>query len=127
MAKKKMLQFNPELHEALTEKVVKYGYPVSPMKMFGHEVYFLNGYMFTGANEDGIFVHLGEEAVLSALSRAKGVSAFHPMEGMTMKDYLLLTEETHTDSRKLKKWLDGSAQYLSARPPKVKKPKKKKA
>ena len=61
--KKKMMQFSPERHEFLGRQVEKTGFAAEPKKMFGHEVFFLNGYMYTGANTEGVFVHLGKEEV----------------------------------------------------------------
>ena len=59
--KRKMLQYSPELSAYLEEKIKKHGFQATKQKMFGHEVFFLNGYMFSGANVEGIFVHTGEE------------------------------------------------------------------
>jgi TfoX/Sxy family transcriptional regulator of competence genes len=125
MTKRKMLQFSPELHEFLYKKVTRGGYLADIKKMFGHEVFFLNGYMFTGANELGIFVHIGHEAVLAALEKEKGVAPFSPMEGMIMKDYLLLEKGTYENARKFSKWLKQSSAYLMAKSPKKKKAKTK--
>jgi TfoX/Sxy family transcriptional regulator of competence genes len=124
--KRKMLQFSAERAEMLDKIVLACGYPTEKKKMFGHEVHFLNGYMFTGANVDGIFVHLGEEAKDAALETESDVGPFKPIEGMTMKDYLLLEEPIVSDPNRLKQWLDRSSRYLLSRPPKVKKKKKKK-
>jgi hypothetical protein len=125
--KRKMLQYSPERAEVLDKMVLASGYPTDKMKMFGHEVHFLNGYMFSGANVDGVFVHLGQEAKDEALQNESetDVGAFHPIEGMTMKDYLLLKEPVVSDLDRFKEWLDRSSQYLQSLPPKVKKKKKK--
>lgn len=119
--KRRMLQFSAELSNMLEQIIVTSGYPVLKRKMFGHETFFLNGYMFSGANEKGIFVHIGVEEKEKALRTEKGVIPFEPMEGMVMKDYLLLQESIHSDPDKLKKWLEQSSRYLMALPPKKKK------
>lgn len=119
--KKKMLKFSPELSEVLEKKLQAYGYDVKKQKMFGHEVFFLNGYMFTGANKSGIFVHIGKDARDAALEKDTGVSPFEPMEGTVMHEYLLLNEPAYSDEEQLKKWLDLSGQYLLSLPPKKKK------
>jgi TfoX/Sxy family transcriptional regulator of competence genes len=121
MAKKKMLQFSPERSALLEARIESYGYRAEKQKMFGHETFFTNGYMFTGANVDGIFVHVGEEIRDRALQEENDVAQFSPMEGMVMKDYLLLGEEACRDEPRLKGWLDTSYSYLNSRPPKIKK------
>jgi len=123
--KRKMLLFSPELFRFLEKKIQTYGYDVRKKKMFGHEVFFSNGYMFSGANESGIFVHIGEEKRDEALRLEDGVIAFEPREGMVMKDYILLQKPAYSQDRRLKKWLDLSNSYLLSRPPKQKKKKTK--
>jgi len=118
--KKKMLKFAPGLSESLEKKLHDYGYGAKKQKMFGHEVFFLNGYMFTGANESGIFVHIGKDARDAALEKETDVSPFEPMEGTVMREYLLLHEPAYSDEKKLKTWLDLSRQYLLSLPPKRK-------
>jgi TfoX/Sxy family transcriptional regulator of competence genes len=125
--KRKMLQFAPELAEKLDHIIAACGYPTEKKKMFGHEVHFLNTYMFSGANEEGIFVHIGSEAKETALKTETGVAPFKPIEGMVMKDYLLLHEPVYSNPDTLKKWLDQSSRYLLSLPPKKKKPKRKKS
>lgn len=115
---KKMLKFSPELSASLEKKLKDYGISAKKQKMFGHEVFFLNGYMFTGANESGIFVHIGKDARDKALEKDSDVSLFEPMEGTVMREYLLLQKPVYSDEAELKKWLDQSCQYLLSLPPK---------
>lgn len=122
--KRKMMQYDAAGDQALGQAILQAGYAPDKKKMFGHEVYFLNGYMFAGANTDGCFVHVGEEAAQAAVAGEPGVGPFCPMEGMTMKAYLQLTPTITGDGEKLGAWLKQSAEYLSALPPKVKKPRK---
>lgn len=122
--KRKMLQFSAERAAVLDQVILACGYPTEKKKMFGHEVHFLNGYMFSGANVRGVFVHLGQAARDEALEKESGVSLFEPLEGTVMKEYLLLEAEIADDPDQLKKWLDRAAGYLSALPPKQKKKKK---
>ena len=119
--KKKMLKFELELSASLEKKLQEYGFDAKKQKMFGYEVFFLNGYMFTGANELGIFVHIGKEKRDAALEKEMGVSSFEPMEGTVMREYLLLHESVYSDEKLLKKWLELSRQYLLSLPPKKKK------
>jgi TfoX/Sxy family transcriptional regulator of competence genes len=122
--KRKMLQFSPDLSAYLEERINKYGYQATKQEMFGHQVFFLNGYMFSGANVDGIFVHTGKEERDQALENEPDVGQFVPMEGMIMREYLLLKKPLYSDEKKLKKWLDKSSEYLRSLPPKKKKSKK---
>ncbi len=124
MAAKKMLQFSPELSDYLEQKIRQNGYAVEKKKMFGHEVFFTSGYMFSGANVDGIFVHIGKAKRESALSKEPDVAPFEPMQGMVMREYLLLKEPVYSDDRRLKEWLDSAYFYLKALPPRIKSRKK---
>ncbi len=127
MSKRKMMQFDAAGDAALGKAILHEGYAPDKKKMFGHEVYFLNGYMYAGANTNGVFVHVGEEGVQAAVDAEDGVGPFCPMEGMTMKAYLQLAPEITGDGERLGAWLKQSAEFLLGLPPKVKKPKKKRA
>ncbi len=124
MTKRKMMQFDADGDAALGKAILNAGYAPDKKKMFGHEVYFLNGYMFAGANTSGVFIHVGEEAVQAAVDAEDGVGPFRPMEGMTMKAYLQLAPAVTGDGDKLDAWLRQSAEFLLGLPPKVKKPRK---
>ena len=127
MGTRKMTAFDPERATALEKLLRDRGILTETKKMFGHESHFLNGYMYTGANVDGVFVHLGQDGVRTALETEKGVRPFGPMEGMVMKDYLLLDKEIADDAARLTDWLETSRDYLMGLPPKSgKKPKRKK-
>jgi TfoX/Sxy family transcriptional regulator of competence genes len=118
---KKMLEFSPELSDYLEYILNEHEYSWEKKKMFGHETFFLNGYMFCGANVKGIFVHVGIDAKLEALMNEKGVAPFEPREGMVMKEYLLLNKDVYSDEEELLKWLDRSRTYLLSLPPKKRK------
>jgi TfoX/Sxy family transcriptional regulator of competence genes len=115
---KKMIPFSAELFEFLSGKINAYGFKTEIKKMFGHEVHFLNGYMYAGANMKGIFVHVGQGAKETALEQESGIFSFEPLEGMAMKEYLLLGEEIHTDEKRLRSWLEQGRAYLQSLPPK---------
>ena len=126
----KMMAYDPELGEWLEQRLSEWGYPAECKHMFGHQSWFLNGYMFTGANELGIFVHLGEDAVQTALgdsASAGDVASFEPGPGMTMKDYLVVTKQVCSDETTLRRWLAQSSDYLVSLPPKQPKKRKKKS
>ncbi len=121
--KKKMLTFNPELSEHLGKRIIECGFTPDIKKMFGHEVFFMNGYMFCGANENGVFIHVGERMKEEFLSSEKDVSRFSPIEGMVMKEYIQLAMSISSDAKKIKKWILISGNYLLSLPPKKKKSK----
>jgi len=91
-----MMKFDPE-RGAFLERIVEAGgfvaggEPPKMRKMFGHDSWFFNGYMFTGANEDGIFVHLGEEATAAAIDENEELEPFSPGRDMIMKSYVSRT------------------------------------
>jgi len=119
-----MLQFSPELSEFLEQKIKTFGYRTEKKKMFGHETFFLNGYLFSGANVSGIFAHVGKVARDDALEQVSGAIPFEPMEGMVMKEYILLQKPVYSNEKDLKKWLDQAAEFLMSLPPKTKKKRK---
>ncbi|MBM4372236.1 MAG: hypothetical protein FJ098_11310, partial [Deltaproteobacteria bacterium] len=102
MSGKMRMVFSPERSAALGRSLLDAGIAPDLRRMFGHEVFFLNGYMFAGACLDGVFVHLGADAVQDALAREPGVAAFSPADGMTMKDYLLLGPAIADDAGRLR-------------------------
>lgn len=117
-AKRRMLTFSPERHRRLCTLVAEAGYPVTMKKMFGHEVFFLNGYLFAGANERGWFVHVGAAARDEALATDPCVARFEPLEGSVMKEYLLISDEGDRADA-LARWLDTAARFIAAQPPKA--------
>ncbi len=96
-------------------------------KMFGHEAWFLNGYMFTGANENGIYVHLGEEDAAVAIAENEDLSPFSPRRDMIVKAYALIAGAAAEDRETVVSWVRRSADYLSALPKKEPKERKKRS
>ena len=92
-------------------------------KMFGHDTWFLNGYMFTGANEDGVYVHLGEEGATAAIAESDELAPFSPGRDMIMKNYGLIVGAGSDDEAVVASWVSKSAGYLTSLP--KKEPKKK--
>lgn len=117
-AKQRMLAFSPERHRILTEAVRASGFDAVTKKMFGHEVFFLSGYMFAGANEKGFFVHVGTATRDEALAEGGGTAPFEPREGMTMREYLLITG-VDEDAAALARWLTAAALFIANQPPKT--------
>lgn len=123
----KMMKYDPARGEALRKLIEDAGYSATMKKMFGHDTWFLNGYMYAGCNTDGVFVHIGEEAAIKAVAEHDNLSPFSPGRDMIMKDYIQINEPSAGDDRIVSEWLKRSATYLESLPEKVKKAKKKKA
>jgi hypothetical protein len=92
--------------------------------MFGHEVHFLNGHMFAGASIRGINIHVGQSIKDAALRDERGVYSFEPLEGMAMKEYILVDEEIYGDEERLRAWLEKGAAFIESLPPKKKREKR---
>lgn len=117
----KMVEYDSALSKKLEERLEALGIKSKKREMFGHEVFFVKGYMFAGVSDRGIYVNLGRTAVARLLKIEKGVSAVKVEHGMTMKDYLLLDREISGDGRKLNKWLRQADQFISNQPSREKK------
>jgi TfoX/Sxy family transcriptional regulator of competence genes len=100
--------------ELLRESLGNLKIPAEKKKMFGHETYFLKGYMFSGVYDSDIFVHVGIEKVET--SQGMGVGFFEPM-GKRMRSYLTLPKSMQNPEN-LKSWLMSGAAYLSSLPTK---------
>jgi TfoX/Sxy family transcriptional regulator of competence genes len=90
-----------------------------PRKMFGFPAAFVNGNLFTGLFEDRWFVRL-PEAQRNELAGA-GATAFEPMPGRPMREYVQLPPSVLADERARDGWLRRSLDHASGLPPKEKK------
>jgi TfoX/Sxy family transcriptional regulator of competence genes len=92
---------------------------ISQRKMFGYPAAFANnGHMFTGLHEDRWVIRLPEDA--RAELAAEGGTAFEPMPGRPMRDYLVLPPSLRDDPVALRPWLERSLVYAKALPVKDK-------
>ena len=121
-----MAKFDPGRAIILSDLVQKTGYPATLKKMFGHDTWFLNGYMYAGCNTGGVFVHLGEDGAKNAIDTNDDVIPFSPRSDMVMRAYVQIADPSARDPQILSEWLKRSAEFLLALPPKVKKKKPKK-
>jgi TfoX/Sxy family transcriptional regulator of competence genes len=96
---------------------------VSLRPMFGNLSAFANGYMFAGLFGDDVFVRLDDAG--QARITAQGGSAFAPMPGRPMRDYVVLPDAMTSDRSGLRTALAESLGHTVALPPKA--PKKPKA
>lgn len=95
-------------------------------QMFGYPCAFVNGNMFVGLHEDNLILRLSE-ADRNDLIEATGTRLFEPFPGRVMREYAVVPPEMRTDAAALGAWIERSLTYVSALPPKVKKPRKTKA
>lgn len=114
----------PEETVALFNECLPQDPRVERRKMFGFPCAFVNNNMFTGTFEDQIMIRLPPEQQEQVL--AEGGAGFAPM-GRRMKEYVSLSPERAADDAYVTGWMDKSFAYASAMPPKIKKPRKKKA
>lgn len=117
MAWKKVSQ---ELAELLEEAVRPYG--ANKKNMFGCPVFFANGYMFAGAQEDNIILRLSDVDLARLFLECDGASPFEPMEGRLMKDYAALPESLYGDPALLDLWISRAHAHVISLPPKAPKP-----
>jgi len=89
---------------------------VAVRPMFGNIAAFLNGNMFAGLFGEDLFVRLpeGERAALIA----RGGSAFEPMPGRPMKEYVTVPSSWAGDPAATRGWLLRSLELARELPPK---------
>jgi len=96
---------------------------VATRPMSGQMSAFVNGNMFAGIFGDGMFVRLKAERV--QLLAEPGAFVFEPMQGRSMKEYVLLPPEWRAHPERIREWMERSLAYIAAMPPKAPKPRKK--
>ena len=108
-----------EQSRAFFDSLVPHDARVQSRSMFGNRAAFVNGNMFLALFGSQVAVRLSEED-RSELLRQKGASAFEPMPGRPMKEYVVLPEAWRTSPRKAKDWVDRSLAWAGKLPPKKK-------
>ena len=116
-------KMSPEAAQRL-EAIVK-PFACQKKPMFGHEVYWLNGNMFTGVFQSILFFRLSPQDQNEFLGEYKDAMQFEPMAGRPMKDYVVIPESVLGDSKALGEWIKRSYDYTASLPEKKPKPKKK--
>lgn len=114
-----------ELTEYLEEALS--GYHFDKKRMFGSQVYFVNGNMFAGVFEATIFLRFAENDREQLLSLSDEIVLFEPNPGQKLKEYIVFNDSFIHDRMFFSNWLDKSYRYASSLPekkPKSKKPKK---
>jgi TfoX/Sxy family transcriptional regulator of competence genes len=111
-----------ELGERLAPHLEKYH--CDRRKMFGADVWFVNGNMFMGVFGQGIFLRLSDEDGLSIKKEIPGAGVFAPTESTVMREYVSVPSTSFEDWDKLDRWIERSYVLTLSLP--VKAPKKKK-
>jgi hypothetical protein len=105
----------------LFDRVLPEGAGVEKRKMFGYPCGFVNGNMFMGLHgETSLILRLSEpdRATFLQLEQA---TAFEPMPGRVMKEYVVAPPWMLDDPARLEPWIGKSLTYSSALQPKAKK------
>ena len=116
----------PEELTVLHAELVK-GFECEKRKMFGCQVFFVNGNMFTGVYEEGIMMHLSPADRDAVIGKHDEIVPFTPM-GREMKGYVFVSGELLSDPvflDEVKAWIGRSHAFVSSLPQKEKKPKTK--
>ena len=90
---------------------------VEVRKMFGMPAAFLNGNMVAGLHQDTTMVRLPDD--LRAERFAEGWSAFEPMPGRPMREYVALPPDVAADVDAAREWLERAAAFVRTLPPKA--------
>jgi TfoX/Sxy family transcriptional regulator of competence genes len=95
-------------------------YPCVNRPMFGCQVFFVNGNMFTGTYEDGITLRLSGEDQTRIIAQEDEIAPFSPMR-KPMKEYVLVPEHLLSRKEFVRYWMNQSFRYAASLPPKAKK------
>lgn len=107
----------PELAERFTDAVADLP-GAEVRKMFGYPAGFANGHLFTGVYASSWFVRLPDDQ-RAELADAGG-TAFQPMPGRPMREYLVLPATLAEDAVAAAPWLTRALEYVQQLPPKTK-------
>jgi hypothetical protein len=106
-----------ELAERFTTAVA--GMPGAQVrKMFGYPAGFANGHLFTGLFAASWFVRLPDDQ--RAELAAAGGTAFEPMPGRPMREYLVLPPAMSVNADSAEPWVLRALAYALQLPPKIK-------
>jgi TfoX/Sxy family transcriptional regulator of competence genes len=91
-------------------------------KMFGFPCAFVNGNMFAGLFETGLFVRLPEPE-RTAFLQLKGATRFEPMPGRFMREYVVAPPDMAHQPEVAAEWVRKAFEYGSSLKAKVKRKK----
>lgn len=107
----------PDLAERFTATVE--GLPNAQLrKMFGYPAAFVNGHLFTGLFSASWFVRLPDDA--RAELSAAGGTAFAPMPGRPMREYVVMPDALAADPAAAEPWVRRALDFVGQLPPKAK-------
>ena len=92
-------------------------------RMFGFPCAFVNGNMFAGLFQTGLFLRLSETEREEFL-RLKGASRFEPLPGRVMREYVTAPADMARQPKVVAEWLRKAFVYASSLPAKTKKAKR---
>ena len=93
-------------------------------KMFGADVWFVNGNMFIGVFGDGIMLRLSDEDGLELKKQLPGSGIFSPTESMVMREYSYIPRSSFNDLDELEDWIGRSFRLAASLPVKAHKKKR---
>jgi len=111
-----------EESKAFFESVVPDHPDVKLRPMFGNLAAFVNGNLFMGLYGPDVFVRLPDDE--RDRVAAEGGTAFSPMPGRPMREYVVLPESWRGDPDRVREWARRSVEWAEELPAKQPKPKK---
>lgn len=86
--------------------------------MFGYPCVFVNGNMFAGLFQSGLFLRL-PESEHAAFLKLKGAARFEPMPGRVMREYVVAPPGMAKQPEVAARWLGRAFEYGSSLPGKA--------
>jgi len=105
--------------KAFFESLVPDDPRVQSRPMFGNRAAFVNGNMFLALFGSQVAVRLPDDERAELLDE-RGASAFEPMKGRPMKEYVVLPESWRRSPAKAARWVQRSLAWAAKLPPKKK-------
>lgn len=93
-------------------------------RMFGADVWFVNGNMFMGVFGEGLFLRLSDEDGQNIKKEILGAGVFSPTESTVMREYVSVPGSSLDDVDKLSRWIERSHALVISLPVKVSKKKR---
>jgi TfoX/Sxy family transcriptional regulator of competence genes len=117
MEQKPWPKASKEIGERLAPHLEKYN--CQRRKMFGADVWFVNGNMFMGVFGEGVFLRLSDEDGLSIKKEIPGAGVFSPTESTVLREYVSIPSSSLDDAEKLDRWIWRSYGLVNSLPVKV--------